>query len=303
MKKITVADIIESVNVSVDPATAKEGHVCRIYKLKMKLHIPIHYPVHTDVTLEDWEETLRVGFVRGLEDAIQSHIVLLGKISGIKDYKDKPNPSNGVNNDHSNESESNRNDQTDDDDDGDADDTEDAEDLGLDAQKNKQQAMDEVEYEDGSEEETRDGQDDEDDKDGKDGKGDGDGDDSNIEVNGDDSDIDVNDNDKKVALDANNSQGLEETSKSEKRKSEAEFKENDRRIYVKARGMRFEIHFKFTDDEPHILLGQVLSNANHFLFSSDLLFKLTQLQKYRVECGFLFAILAFSITHSMGKLV
>jgi DNA-directed RNA polymerase I subunit RPA1 len=138
--------------------------------------------------------------------------------------------------------------------------------------------MDEVEYEDGSEEETRDAQDDEDDKDGKDGKGDGDGDDNNIEVNGDDSDIDVNDNDKKVALDANNSQGLEETSKSEKRKSEkrkseAEFKDNDRRIYVKARGMRFEIHFKFTDDEPHILLAQVLSNANHFLFSSDLLFK------------------------------
>jgi DNA-directed RNA polymerase I subunit RPA1 len=271
MKKITVADIIESVNVSVDPATVKEGHVCRIYKLKMKLHIPIHYPVHTDVTLEDWEETLRVGFVRGLEDAIQSHIVLLGKISGIKDYKDKPNSSNGVKNDHNNESESNRNDQTDDDDDGDADDTEDAEDLGLDAQKNKQQTMDEVEYEDGSEEETRDGQDDEDDKDGKDGKGDGD--DSNIEVNGDDSDIDVNDNDKNVALDANNSQGLEETSKSKKRKSEAEFKDNDRRIYVKARGMRFEIHFKFTDDEPHILLAQVLSNANHFLFSSDLLFK------------------------------
>ncbi|CAJ2654112.1 unnamed protein product [Trifolium pratense] len=271
MKKITVADIIERIKVTVVSITERDGQICHIYKLTMKLYKPIHYPKYTDVTLEDWEDTLRVGFVRGLEDAIQNHIVLLGKISGIKDYKDKPNSSNGVKNDHSNESESNRNDQANDDDDGDVDDNEDAEDLGFDAQKSKQQAMDEVEYEDGSEEETHDGEDDADRKGGKDGnfegvehgkdeedgKGDGDEDDSDIEVNGDDSDIDVSDNDKNVAIDANNSQGREETSKSEKRKSEAEFKENDRRIYVKARGMRFEIHFKFPDAEPHILLAQI----------------------------------------------
>lgn len=274
MKKITVADIIESMKVSVVPVAVKDGQVCSIYKLMMKLYKPKHYPKYTDITREDWEETLRVGFVRKLEDAIQSHIVLCEKISGITNFQGK----SGVENDQSNDSESNRNGQTDDDNDGD--DTEDADDLGYDAQKSKQQAMDEVDYEDGPEEETREisegGKNDEDGKDDEDEKGDGDdedekgdGDDSDIEVKGEDSDTELDGNDKNVTLDANKSQGLEETSKSEMSKSEPEMKENDRRVYVKSGGMRFEIHFKFTT-EPHILLGQVLTTANNFLFSSEI---------------------------------
>ncbi|XP_058730735.1 DNA-directed RNA polymerase I subunit 1 [Vicia villosa] len=256
MKKITVADIIESMKVSVVPVAVKDGDICSIYKLMMKLHKPKHYPKYTDITREDWEETLRVGFVRELEDAIERHILLCEKISGIKNFQGK----SGVENDHSNGSESNKNGQTDDDDDGD--DTEDADDLGYDAQKSKQQAMDEVDYDDVPEEETcemsEDGKNDADGKDDEDEKGDGDdedekgdGDDSDIEVNGDDSDTELNGNDKNVTLDANKSQGLEETSKSEPQR-----KEKDRRVYVKSGGMRFEIHFKFTT-EPHILLAQI----------------------------------------------
>ncbi|CAI8605017.1 unnamed protein product [Vicia faba] len=256
MKKITVADIIESMKVSVVPVAVKDGHICSIYKLMMKLHKPKHYPKYTDITLEDWEETLRVGFVRELEDAIQSHIVLCQKINGIRDFQGK----SGVENDHSNDSESNKNGQTDNDDDGN--DTEEADDLDYDAQKSKQQAMDEVDYDDGPEEETcemsEDGKNDEDGKDDEDEKGDGD--DSDIEVNGEDSDTDLSGNDKNVTLDANKSQGLEETSKSEMSKSEPSSKKYDKRVHVKFGAMRFEIHFKFTT-EPHILLAQIAQRA------------------------------------------
>lgn len=244
MKKITVADIIESMKVSVVPVAVKEGRICSIYKLTMKLHKPKHYPKYTDVTLEDWEETLRVGFVRELEDAIESHISLLARISGIKDFQGKSNSSNGLDNDHSNESASNQNGQTDDDDE--VGDTEDAEEDGFDAQKSKQRATDEVDYDDGPEEETHDGEKSEDVEVSEDGKDDED--DNGVEVNGDDSDIEVNDSDKNVTL--------EETSKSKKRKFEPASKKYDRRVYVKAGGMRFEIHFKFIG-EPHILLAQI----------------------------------------------
>ena len=115
--------------------------------------------------------------------------------------------------------------------------------------------MDEVDYDDGPEEETREMS--------EDGNIEGDGDDSDFQVNGD-SDTELNDNDKNVTPDANKSQGLEETSKSDKSKSEPVSKKYDRRVYVKSGGMRFEIHFKFTT-EPHILLAQVLTTANHFL--------------------------------------
>ncbi|XP_012574995.1 DNA-directed RNA polymerase I subunit 1-like isoform X1 [Cicer arietinum] len=258
MKKITVADIIESMKVSVVPVTVQDGRICSIYKLMMKLHKPKHYPKYTDVTLKDWEETLRVSFVRGLEDAIENNIALLAKISGITNFKTdaQPNSSNGAEDDPSN---GKTNDDDDDDDDGDADDTEGAEDLGLDAQKSKRQVVDDVDYDDGPEEETlEDGElsedlegvedakdnehvkDDGDGKDDEDGKGDEDG-----------SDIEVNENDKKVTLGVNYSQGPEENSK-----SQPVSKKFDRRVYVKFEKRHFEIHFKFTD-EPHILLAQI----------------------------------------------
>lgn len=268
LKKITVADIIKSMKVSVVPVAVRDGCICSIYKLVMKLYKPKHYPKYTDITLDVWEETLRVGFVRELEDAIENHITLLSKISGIKNFKTDPesNSSNGLEDVHGNGSESEKKGQANDDDDDDGggvEDTEGTEDLGLDAQKRKQQGTDEVDYEDGPEEEMHDGELSEEIE-----EGDEDG--NNTEVNEDD---------ENVTLEANNSQGLESPSKpksidekdglkAEKRKSGPTRKKYDRAVFVKAEGMHFEIHFKFTD-EPHILLAQVLSSATHFLFSKQ----------------------------------
>ncbi|XP_061372755.1 DNA-directed RNA polymerase I subunit 1 [Gastrolobium bilobum] len=258
LKKITVADIIESMKVSVVPVAVRDGQICSIYKLVMKLYKPENYPKYTDITLEDWEETLRVVFVRELEDAIENHMILLSKISGIKNYKTDPpsSSSNGSEDVHSSGSESERKGHTNDDDDADdgggVEDTEGAEDLGSDAQKRKQQGTDEVDYEDGPEEETHDGELSEEFEGGEDGG---------------DIEIEVNEDDKNVTVDANNSEELEEhamhesieekdTLKSGKKKSEPITKKYDRAVFVKAKGMHFEIRFKFTG-EPHILLAQI----------------------------------------------
>ncbi|XP_052730241.1 DNA-directed RNA polymerase I subunit 1 isoform X3 [Vigna angularis] len=254
LKKITVADIIKSMKVSVVQVTVHAGQVCSIYKLVMKLYKPKQYPKYTDITLEDWEDTLRVFFVRELEDAIESHMALLSKISGIKKFKTDPqsNYSNSSEDGHGNESESETKgkNKDDDDDDGVVEDTEGYEDLGSDAQKRKRQGTDEVDYEDGPEEEMHDGEQSEETENDEDG-----------------SDVDVNENDNDMTLDANNSQGLEKSSKfkpiveknslkREKKKSKAITKKYDRAVFVKAKGMHFEIHFKFTG-EPHILLAQI----------------------------------------------
>ncbi|RDX78827.1 DNA-directed RNA polymerase I subunit 1, partial [Mucuna pruriens] len=256
LKKITVADIIKSIKVSVVPVTVLGGQVCSIYKLVMKLYKPKQYPKYTDITLEDWEETLSVVFVRELEDAIENHMTLLSKISGIKKFKIDPqsNYSNSSEDGHTNGSELEKKGQNNDDEDDDGvvvEDTEGYEDLGSDAQKRKQQGTDEVDYEDGPEEETHYGE-------------------LSEEIEGDEdgSDMDVNENDNNGTLDAINPEGLEKPSKSksidekdkklkqEKKKSEPTTKKYDRAVFVKAKGMHFEIHFKFTG-EPDILLTQI----------------------------------------------
>jgi DNA-directed RNA polymerase I subunit RPA1 len=269
LKKITVADIIKSMKVSVMPAAVHERQNCRIYKLEMMLYVPENYPKHTDISLEDWEESLKVVFVRELEDAIQNHLLLLSKISGIKNFMpdSQSDASNGTDDDASgNRSER----QEENDDDEDVDDGG-SEDLGLDAQKRKQQATDEMDYEDTSDEELNEGE----------------------LTAGSESEIDQVENDIEVSKDdviggmpdakdkTSELSGLGKSSKqkSKGKKNQPEVKKKkrsrgklvkkdyDRACFVKAKGMHFEVHFRFIG-EPHILLAQVLSHSLSFLFLS-----------------------------------
>jgi len=233
--------------VSVVPVSVLGGQVCSIYKLVMKLYKPKQYPKYSDITLEDWEDTLRISFVRELEDAIENHMALLSKISGIKKFKTDPQShSNSSEDAHGNGSESETKGKSNDDDDDDdvVEDTEGYEDLGSDAQKRKRQGTDEVDYEDGPEEETHDGV-------------------LSEEIENDEDNVDDN-----MTLDASDSEGLDELSESksifekdslkrEKKKSRPTTRKYDRAVFVKAKGMHFQIHFKFTG-EPDILLAEVL---------------------------------------------
>lgn len=259
MKKITVADIIESMEVHLLPPSVQENAVARIYKLLIK------FKSHDFISLEDLEETLTHAFLRQLEDAIQKHVDLLYGIGGIMNstpggcsdevetYED-----GSVSHSHGGERDK------DGDDDGDDDGCEEtAEDLGSDMKKRKQQTTDEMDYEEGSEDETVEG-------------------DSATEVEKErrkanqshDGSATVED---EVLSDADNemlygngemkepkSSDKRAKPKARKKKGRAlEFKEKDRRVFVEVNGLSFEVHFRFTG-EPHLLLGQVLSFSYPF---------------------------------------
>lgn len=264
LKRITVADIIESMKVNITPLTHQDRQTCRIYELEMTLFVPEHLSKFS----EDWEELLEVKFVRALEDAIQNHLVLLSKISGIKDIKADSLPKVSMETDedvsckisqHGGE----------DDDDGDVDDSgEGAEDFGLDAQKRKRQGTDEMEYEDDCEDEVSEGHH---------------SDRFESEIDKGESDVEIDKDGVTGISDANDemheSPSTGDTSKPQskgkktksrekiKKKTRAKLvrKEYDRATFVSAKGFHFEIHFKFTN-EPHILLDQVSTlSHNNFL--------------------------------------
>lgn len=252
LKKVTVADIIESVEICVVPLYIYKDQICRLYKLKIKIK------KHELVSKEDCQETLEIMFLRALEDAIENHVTLLSKISGIKDFTE-----NIVSASASETGDAvlgNKSQEGDDDEYKNGDDE--GDDLGLDAQKRKQQASDEIDYEDGI-----------------DGKTSGvesstelesevDQADDEIESSiGHVEDVDVEDEpsnmSEKGLLTKPTSTDKKSQSKSKKmRWGSLVRKDYDRSCFVKTKGQRYEVHFRFIN-EPHILLSQVLIHSNH----------------------------------------
>ncbi|KAL5783905.1 hypothetical protein ACOSQ2_006297 [Xanthoceras sorbifolium] len=271
LKKITVADIVESMEVSVMPFSVHEGQTCSIFKLKMKLYKPIHYPKHTDISVEDWEETLEVAFVRELEDAIQNHLLLLSKISGIKNFV-SGSVSKGSNETDDDISASGSQHKGQNDDDADDEDAEDAEDLGLDVQKQKQQATDEKDYEDDAEEEVKEGAslagygseidqaENETENDQNENGIENDKAENEIEINKDKTSESLSRLGKTSTPNSSKKKTKSEVKGKKKVKAKLVKKETDRAIYVAATGLHFEVHLKFIN-EPHILLAQIAQNA------------------------------------------
>ncbi|PON58095.1 DNA-directed RNA pol I, largest subunit [Parasponia andersonii] len=257
LKKITVADNIESMTVTYEPFSRLENNsICRIFKLEIKLCGPPDYP---GIDLEDWKDTLRVDFVRALEDEIDLHIKLLKKMRGISDAHpdpQSPGPNEGDEEFSSNRSQREEEDADDGEDDGENGEVSD--DLGLDAQKRKRQVTDEMDYEDDSGGEVNE----EDPSAGSESEND----------NGN-NEVEFSKDDEIGILEAKDGppespSGVGKLSKSqstkEKTKSRAESKrtrkilnqkDNDRRLFLDADQFNLKIHFKI--DEAHILLGQI----------------------------------------------
>ncbi|MBA0608917.1 hypothetical protein Godav_021074 [Gossypium davidsonii] len=255
MKKITVAEILESMGVSVTPFAVHNGDICSIYKLKMRLGKPGRYLKNSDITVTDCQHILEVVFLRELEDAIQNHLVLLSRISGIKNFMpdSRPNASSETDEDVP----ESRSHETENDDD--TDDEGRAEDLGLDAQKQKQQATDEMDYEDGSEEEQNEGAS----LAGLESENDMSEDENGtIENNviGSDNEKDDIFHGSPNAEDGSKLKSREGNTRAEpkRKKMRGKFirKETDRAIFSATKGLVFEVHFKFVN-EPHILLAQI----------------------------------------------
>lgn len=140
-----MAEIVESMNVGVDLFFSEDGQCFQIHKLKIKLYMPEHYPSLP----KDWEDVLKFDYVGELEDAIESHINLLSRISGIESFSDlQSKASNETDEEFSDKMSHGK--EMDNDDDDVANDGGDGEvdDLGSSAQKWRQQAKDEIDYED-----------------------------------------------------------------------------------------------------------------------------------------------------------
>ncbi|KAL6987100.1 DNA-directed RNA polymerase [Sarracenia purpurea var. burkii] len=244
LKKVTVADIIDSIEVSVLPVSIDNNQISRIYKLKMKLS------ESQLSSFKDFAETLEVFFMRELEDAIQNHVVLLSRISGIKNYvaESLSTESHGTD-----EDDINRVGEEEDEEDND----ERADDLGLDAAKRKRQATDEMDYDDGSEDEANDGE--------------------NLDGLGKETDYQSETEDGEIgafaiedeASEMEDEHALAWKAKLQDRKTKSNVKgkrkvrraklikkDSDRAIFIAVKGFDFEVHFRFTN-EPHILLGQI----------------------------------------------
>ncbi|KAH7684295.1 DNA-directed RNA polymerase protein [Dioscorea alata] len=162
LRKITIADIVENMEVFTVPLYIHNQKASIMYRLKMKLHHPdllnrklFHsddYRAKFGVTLDAYEQTLRVSFVKALEVAIFRHLDLVYKIGDISDVSRKDESINDEQED-ADESESKAGQTKDNDDAGDGSDAGDeiAEDQGADAEKRKRQVCDEMEYEDDAE--------------------------------------------------------------------------------------------------------------------------------------------------------
>ncbi|KAJ0246730.1 DNA-directed RNA polymerase I subunit 1 [Hirschfeldia incana] len=262
LKKITVADIIKSMEVSVIPFAVHGGEVCSIHKLKINLYKPEHYPKHTDITEEDWEETMTVTFLRKLEDAIETHMKMLLRIRGIKIEKDQ-GPKSGNETDNDDSESGKRTGGGDDDDDDEGEDAE-ADDLGADAEKEKKQATDEQDYEESDDDEKNEPSsvsgvvDPETDDD----------EDENAEVSKEGTPEPQED--KEDAVEAKKEVKKVKKGSNKKKRQRFVSGEKDRHIFAEGKGKTFEVHFKFHKNEPHILLTQVAQKTAQKVYIQNL---------------------------------
>ncbi|GAB2269507.1 hypothetical protein Dimus_004424 [Dionaea muscipula] len=291
LKRISVADLIEKMEVSVVPFAVDENYeISTIYKLHIKLYEPELYPPHTNVSMQDCEETLKGIYPKKLELAIQNHMLLLSKIRGIADFVGDLEPKSSKGDDDEGEPKESRNDDNDDNDD-----NGDAGDLGTDVLKTKLQSTDEMEYEDFSEDglpqEKQEGEmeiekhedemeiddqaeDDDDDDDEKLGR-----EEEALKEKHEgeiDSEVDQAEDEDDEKL-GGGQEALEDsmheaaTNKSETNSSRHQVnakkgkRETDRVFLVKSKGMHFEFHLRFRN-EPHILLTQIAQQTAKNVF-------------------------------------
>ncbi|KAJ0696338.1 putative DNA-directed RNA polymerase [Helianthus annuus] len=257
VKKLSVAEVMQSIEVSKLPLVLINNQPCRVYKLIVKLKKPKH------VSLQNCQETLRNIFLRALEDTIERHIALLSRINGIKSVKNSKSDGAGDDDSGSNlDRDDGHEDDQEDDDDDDNEKDETADDLGADYNKRKRQNTDSVEYE-SSEEEDEDGEEEEEEKeassdlenDGVEGKDDGK---TGKEVESE-----------SESDDETNGGGLaKEQEQEDKDMDKAKLKPNeefvtrkfDRSTFVEVKDLSLEVHFRFTN-EPEILLAEVVQKA------------------------------------------
>lgn len=156
-RRISVADVVQSIEVCTTPLCIDGNGVSTMYKLKMKLYPLELYPPHSDITVEERDVTLKRAFAYVLDTAIHKHLETLHRINDIsvsniesksEEGEDEDTLNNNIDDDNYNGVGAGGG--------GDDDDNDDGEDQGADAEKRRRQKSDELEYEDGIEKESSD---------------------------------------------------------------------------------------------------------------------------------------------------
>ncbi|KAL0915444.1 hypothetical protein M5K25_015862 [Dendrobium thyrsiflorum] len=84
LRRICLADVIESIEVSTVPFSTNGKQVYTLYKLILKLYSPVFYPPHSGITLEACMRTLETIFIKEMEEDITKHLLLSSKIKSIR---------------------------------------------------------------------------------------------------------------------------------------------------------------------------------------------------------------------------
>lgn len=274
LRRICVADIIESMEVSTVPFFIRDGKVSTLYKLKMKLYPQHLFPSHTEISLEDCRAILRTTFVEAMEDGITRHLELVSKISDIGVASGKEDDGGNEENGEVEENDAGGGDTGGGENNDDDEDDNNNEDHGADAEKRKKQSCDEMEYED--EEDKKPSKDvvehDGEYRSGSESEVDQVEADEETEMGGDDpstvADKETPEDDGTAAEKETpgNPSIIEPQPKSKGSTTNAETKKIRRRkkidcaIFVEARGLKFEAHFVLSNTH-HILLAEVFSNC------------------------------------------
>ncbi|KAJ4758036.1 DNA-directed RNA polymerase subunit [Rhynchospora pubera] len=263
LRRICVADVVERMEVCTIPFFVKDKRVFTVYKLKMQLFPPELYPPQSDLTPDECLSVISDVFVEAMEDAIQKHLSLLNRIRNIneaeggKDIEDR-----GADSEAEEEGTNGKSGEDGEMDDGDVSDGE-----GADAEKRRRQGRDEMEYEDDLEIKAPEKREEivgdyEDGTDNEVGEVEEDYTMETVETEAEEEVVEDNEeketrevkkNDKKDKKKKQDRKENDEKMVKEKKKT----KKKKRRIHMESNGLDFEVHFRFGQDDPHVLLSEI----------------------------------------------
>ncbi|KAM0907755.1 hypothetical protein ACQ4PT_015902 [Festuca glaucescens] len=270
LRGVRLADIVAGIEVCTVRFHNSNGHVSSLYKLQLKLHSPEDYPDQSELTADDCQTALRTVFVDAMEYAIEKHLNLLHKVSGIQETMLQDTDSSlpeGPEEPESRPIDGEEFVASDGDD-------ENEDDMGADAEKRKRQENDELEYDDTGnadgmdsdpEEETKYKPDNEDDP-AESGR------ESEVEDEGHVSDSGnksgkLEDSPAAGKLKKEKSETVENLEQKQAQTTQKRSKKLKRAVHVENTDLKFEVHYVL-HKEPTILLSQIAQKTLKSLFVS-----------------------------------
>jgi DNA-directed RNA polymerase I subunit RPA1 len=269
LRGVRLADIVAGTEVCTVHFHNSNGHVSNLYKLQLKLHSPEDYPDQSELTADECQTALRTVFIDAMEYAIEKHLNLLHKVSGIQETRVQDTDSSLPEGPEEPESRPIDREEL-----GASDgDDENEDDMGADAEKWKQQQNDELEYDDTGnadvmdsdpEEETKYKPDNEDDPAESGGE-------SEVEDEGHMSDSGnksgkLEDGPAAGKLKKEKSETVENLEQKQEQTTQKRSKKVKRAVHVESTDLKFEVHY-LLHKEPTILLAQVPQHKqNNMIF-------------------------------------